>query len=162
MARRKQDRDARPPTTGPHWTDQDPLGDDLVRALREFFSIPGVEGIGQPVTVISPSDLPPDLLGLVERLKAGAVEVDEEMILLTIPTPRGRHRGRHPVAHRLRRSFLLPCQHALKSGVPAGDVIALLDGAKRAVVARASSRDVWSGEDAKPTTGSSGPPVEDG
>ena len=162
MARRKQDRDARPPNTDPDGTDRDPLAADLLRALRGFFPIPGAEGIGQPVTVLSPSGLPPDLLGLVERLRAGAVEVEEEMILLTIPTPRGRRRGRHPVAHRLRRSFLLHCQHALESGVPAGDVIALLDGATRAVVARGASRDGPSGEDDKPTAGSSGPPVEGG
>ena len=120
MARRKQDRDARPPNTVPDGTDRDPLTDDLLRALRGFFSIPGVEGIGQPVTVISPSDLPTDLLGLVERLRAGAVEIDEEMILMTIPTPRGRRRGRHPVADRLRRSFLLLCHHAWKAASPPG------------------------------------------
>ena len=121
-----------------------------------------MEGIGRPVTVLSPSDLPPDFLGLVERLRAGAVELDEEMILLTIPTPRGRRRWRHPVADRIRRSFLLLCHHALESGVPAGDVIALLDGAKRAVVARGTPREGRSGEDAEPTAGSSGPPVEGG
>jgi len=105
MARRKHDRDARPPTTDPDGTDQDPLADDLLRALRGILSITGAEGIGQPVTVLSPSDLPPDFPSFVERLRAGAVEVDEEMILLTIPTPRGRRREQHPVADRLRRSL---------------------------------------------------------
>lgn len=162
MARRKHDRDAKPPTTDPDGTDQDPLADDLLRALRGFLSIPGVEGIGRPVTVLSPSDLPPDFLGLVERLRAGAVEADEEMILLTIPTPLGRRRGKHPVADRLRRSLLLLCRHALESGVPAGDLIALLDAAKRGVVARGAYRDGRSGEVAKPTTGRSGPLVEGG
>jgi len=162
MARRKHDRDAKPPTTDPHGTDQDPLADDLVRALQGILSIPGVEGIGRPVTVLSPSDLPPDFLGLVERLRAGAVEVDEEMILLTIPTSRGRRRGRHPVADRLRRSFLLLCRHAPESGLPAGDLIALLDAAKRGVVARGTSRVGRPGEDAKPTIDTSKPPVEGG
>jgi hypothetical protein len=162
MARRKQDRDAKPPITVPDGTNQDPLTDDLLRALRGILSIPGVEGIGQPVTVLSPSDLPPDFLGLVERLRAGAVEEDEEMILVTIPTSRGRRRGQHPVADRLRRSFLLLCRHALESGVPAGDVIALLDGAKRGVVARGTPRGGRSGEDAKKAIGTSEPPVEGG
>jgi hypothetical protein len=78
------------------------------------------------------------------------------MILVTIPTSRGRRR----VADRLRRSFLLLCHHALESGVPAGDVIALLDGAKRDIVARGALRDGRSGKNAEPTTGTSGPPVE--
>jgi hypothetical protein len=78
MARRKQDRDAKPPNMGPDGNNQEPLADDLLRALRGILSIPGVEGIGQPVTVISPSDLPPDFLGLVERLRAGAVEEDND------------------------------------------------------------------------------------
>jgi hypothetical protein len=137
MARRKQDRGAKPPTRGPDETDQDPLTDDLIRALRGFFSIPGVEGIGRPVTVLSPYNLPPDLLGLVQRPRSGAVEVDEEMILPAIPTPRGQRRGRHPVADRLRRSFHLLCRHSWESEVPAGVVMALLDGSKRDVVARA-------------------------
>jgi hypothetical protein len=161
MARRKQDHGAKLPTTGPHGTDQDPLGDGLVRSLRGFFSIPGVEGIGQPVTVLSPSDLPPDFLGFVERLRAGAVEVDEKMILLTVPTSRRRRRGQHPVSDQLRRSFLL-CHYALKSGVPTGDLIALLDGAKRAVLARGTPRDRQSGENAEPTRGALEPPGEGG
>jgi hypothetical protein len=127
-----------------------------------LFTIPGVEGIGQPVTVLSPYDLPPDFLGFVERLRAGAVEEDEEMVLLTIPISRGRRRGEHPVANRLRRSFLLLCRHALESGVPAADVVALLDGAKRTVGAKGHSRGGRTGKDAKSTTDTTEPPAEGG
>jgi hypothetical protein len=66
--------------------------DELAGALRALLTIQGVEGIGQPVTLLTPGVLPPDLLGFVEQLRAGPIELDEEMILITIPASRGRRR----------------------------------------------------------------------
>jgi hypothetical protein len=162
MAWRKPNRSAAPRNAPDDGTDQGLLPDELLQVLRGLLTIPGVEGIGQPVTVLSPFDLPPDFLGFVERLRAGAVEEDKEMVLLTIPTSRGRSRGKHPVTNRLRRSFLLLCRHALQSGVPAVDVMALLDGAKRIVSAKKDSRGRRARKDAKPTTGTPEPPVQGG
>ena len=75
------------------------------------------------------------------------------MVLVTVPAPRGRHREGPPVADRL-------C-HALDRGVPAGEVLALLDEAKRSVGAKRSSRGGRTGKDADPTTATSGRPLED-
>lgn len=132
MARRRRGpaRGAKPSEETPDEADPAPLTDELLRALRELFTIPGVEGVGQPVTIISPADLPIDFLGFVERLRADAIEVDEEMVLLTIPAVRGRRRDGHPTTRRLRESLRLLCRHALDSGVPSGDVMTLLDDAK--------------------------------
>jgi len=58
--------------------------------------------------------------------------------------------------------FLLLCRHTLESGVPAGDVIALLDAAKRGVVARGTPRGGRSGDDAKPTIDTLEPPANGG
>jgi hypothetical protein len=104
---------------------------------------------------------PPDLMGFVKRLRAGAVEEGEEMVLVTVPAPRGRHREGHPVADRLRRALSILCCHALDRGVPAGEVLALLDGAKRSVGAKRSSRGGRTEKDADPTTATSGRPLED-
>ena len=160
MARRKLNREVSPRNAARDGTGQGPLSDDLLQALRGLFTIPGVKGIGQPVTVLSPYDLPPDFLGFVERLRAGAVEGGEEMVLLNITTSRGRSRGGHPVANRLRRSFLL--LHALESGFPAADVTALLDGAKRTVGAKGHPRGSRTGKGARPTTGTAESPAEGG
>ena len=103
MARRprRQARDSKPPRAADDEADRTPLDDDLLRALREVFAIPGVDGIGQPVTVLSPYDLPPDFLGFVERLRAGAIEEDEELVLVTIPAPPGCTSGKYRAADRL-------------------------------------------------------------
>jgi hypothetical protein len=104
--------------------------DELGEAIRSLLTIQGVEGIGQPVTVLMPDDLPPDLLGFVERLRMGPIEIDEEMILITIP-PRRQRRKELPAVDRLRQSLLLLGQYALDQGVSAEDVRKLLDEARR-------------------------------
>jgi hypothetical protein len=159
--RRKRPRDAKPPGAADDEAMRASLADDLLRAIREVVTIPGVDGIGQPVTVLSPYDLPPDLLGFVERLRAGAVEEDEEMLLVTIPAPRVGGRGEHPTADRLRQALSLLCLHALDCGVPTGDVMALLDGAKRGIVAKGPSRGGRTRRDTEPTTGAAERPLGD-
>ena len=49
-------------------TARDRLSEEIGEAIRSLITIEGVEGIGKPVTVISPGDLPPEFLGFVERL----------------------------------------------------------------------------------------------
>jgi hypothetical protein len=105
--------------------------DELAGAFRALLTIEGVEGIGQPVTVISPGDLPPEFLGFVERLRAGAIELDEETILITIPASRGRRRKTHPVRERLRQSLHFLCRYATDKGVSVEDLGALPDEARR-------------------------------
>jgi hypothetical protein len=106
-------------------------------ALRALFTIEGVEGIGQDVTVITPADLPPHLLGFVELLKAGPVgHDDEEMVVLTLTPSRGRRRTERPVLERVRQSLLLLCRYAEDKGVSAEEVGALLDEARRRVGSR--------------------------
>jgi hypothetical protein len=94
-------------------------------------TIEGVTGIGEPVAVISPGDLPPDFLGFVERLRAGAIELHEEMILITIRAPRSRRRKKNPVLERVRQALLVLCRHATDNGVSAEDVRVLLDEVRR-------------------------------
>ncbi|MFI5457754.1 MAG: hypothetical protein ACHRXM_20115 [Isosphaerales bacterium] len=53
------------------------MSEEISEAIRSLLTIEGVEGIGKPVTVISPGDLPPELPGFVERCRAGAIELDE-------------------------------------------------------------------------------------
>jgi hypothetical protein len=77
-------------------TDRDRLFEEISEAIRSLMTIKGVEGIGKPVTVISPGDLLPEFLGFIERLRAGAIELDEEMILVTIRAGRGRRWKKNP------------------------------------------------------------------
>jgi hypothetical protein len=105
--------------------------DELTGALRALLTIPGVEGVGQPVTLISPADLPPDVLGFVERLRGGPIEIDEEMLLITLAGSHGRRRKREPVVERLRQALILLSRYATDKGAFAGDVLALLDETKR-------------------------------
>ncbi len=104
--------------------------DELAGALRDLMMIEGVEGIGQPVTVISPGDLAPEFLGFVERLRAGAIELDEEMILITISS-QGRGRNQRPILERLRQALFVLCRYAADNGVSTEDVGVLLDEARR-------------------------------
>jgi hypothetical protein len=106
------------------------LADELCDAIRSLLTIQGVEGIGQPVTVLTPDDLPPDLLGFIERLRGGPIELDEEMILLNLP-PRRQRCKELPAADRLRRALLLLGQYALDQGVCAEALSKLFDEARR-------------------------------
>lgn len=96
---------------------------DLAEAVRSFLTIEGVDGVGQPVTRISPGDLPPDLLGFVERLRGGAVETEDEMLLLTLPAGSPLAVSPDAVAHRLRAAFAVLCDYAAGHGLSA-DVVA--------------------------------------
>ena len=113
------------------------LGQELAAAFKALFTIEGVEGVGQPVTVIDAGDLPPDFLGFVERLRGGATEVDEEMLLITIAASQVRRRKREPALERLRQALVILCRYATDKGVSAGDVAVVLDAAKRQVTSQA-------------------------
>ncbi len=109
---------------GPPSDDRNPESDDgrfhdLAGAIRDLISIPGVEDIGQPVMLISPGDLPMDLLALVERLRGGFIEVDEEMLLITLPESSvlGRGPETNPVVARIREALLILCRYAAAKGV---------------------------------------------
>jgi hypothetical protein len=103
--------------------------DDLAGMIHSLLSVEGVEGIGKPIILISPSDLPLDVLCLVERLRGGAIESDEEMILITLAGSRGRRRC-DPILKRLEQVILLLGRDAIDKGVTVGDVVALLDTVK--------------------------------
>jgi hypothetical protein len=98
--------------------------------IRSLLTIEGVDGIGKPVTVISPGDLPLEFLGFVERLRASTIELDEEMILITIRAGGGRRWKNNPIPERVRRALLTLCRYATDSGVSAEEVIGLLDEVK--------------------------------
>jgi hypothetical protein len=108
-------------------TARDRLFEEISEAIRSLLAIEGVEGIGKPVTVISPGDLPPEFLGFVERLRAGAIELDEEMIVITIRAGRSRRWKKSPILERVRRALLTLCRHATDNGVSAEEVSGLLD-----------------------------------
>jgi hypothetical protein len=118
------------------------LVEEISEAIRSLLTIEGVEGIGKPVTVISPGDLPPEFLGFVERLRAGAIERNEEMILITIRAGRGRRWKKNPILERVRRILLVLCSHATDSGVSAEEVSELLDEVGRGLgTPKGKSRD---------------------
>ena len=123
-------------------TARDRLSEEISEAIRSLLTIEGVEGIGKPVTVISPGDLPPEFLGFVERLCAGAIELDEEMIVITIRAGRGRRWKKSPILERVRRALLALCRHATDNGVSAEEVSGLLDEVRRGLgTAKRKSRD---------------------
>lgn len=115
------------------------LVDELAGSLKALLAIEGVEGVGQPVTVLSPGDLPPHLLGFVELLRAGAVEDDEEMVILTIAMPR-RRRKEHHTLERVRQALLLLCRYAQGKGTPIEEIEAVLDEARRGLRSRTGPR----------------------
>ena len=114
----------------PHALANDPALAELIGAIRALLTIEGVEGIGQPVMLLSLADLPSDVLGVVERLKGGCIEVDEEMLIVTLSRSSGR--GKKAVLRRLRKAFILLSRHAKNNGATREDVMALLDDVKRA------------------------------
>ena len=123
-------------------TDRDRLFEEIREAIQSLLTIEGVEGIGEPVTVISPGDLPPEFLGFVERLRAGASELDEEMIVITIRAGQGRRWKKNPILDRVRRALLALCRHARDKGVSAEAVCGLLDEVRRGLGApKGKSRD---------------------
>jgi hypothetical protein len=75
--------------------------------------------------------LPLEFLGFVERLRAGAIELDEEMIVITIRAGRGRRWKKNSILERDRRVLLTLCRDATASGVSAEEVSGLLDEVKR-------------------------------
>jgi hypothetical protein len=103
----------------------------LTEAIRALLTIEGVEGVGQPVMLLSLADLPPDFLGFVERLRGGCIEDDEEMLVITLAGSTRPHRGKETVLARLRQAVTLLSRHARDKGATPGDVIALLDEVKR-------------------------------
>src|SRR4051794_30801863 len=107
----KHPRHTRPGGSGDDEAAYQDLGDGLSGVLDALFSIEGVEGVGQDVTVLRPWDLPPHLLGFVELLRAGAIERDEEIILITVPPTGGRRRKKQLVLERVRQSLLLLCRY---------------------------------------------------
>jgi len=106
------------------------LGQELAAVFEALFTIEGVEGVGQPVTVIDAGDLRPDFLGFIERLRGGAIEVDEEMLLITIAASQVRRRKRESALERLRQALGILCRYAADKGIPAGEVAVVLDEAK--------------------------------
>jgi hypothetical protein len=107
------------------------LSKELGEAIRALLTIEGVEGIGKPVTLISPADLPPDFLGFVERLRAGPIELDEEMLLITLAGSGKRGRRRKPANERVRQALVVLGRFALDQDMTTSDVMALFDEAKR-------------------------------
>lgn len=107
--------------------------EDLAGAIRELLSIPGVEDIGQPVTLISPGDLPMDMLAFVERLRGGFIEVDEEMLLITIPesSVRGRRPVTDPTVERIRDALIILCRYATTKGLAPFTLRTLLEALAR-------------------------------
>ena len=95
---------------------------ELAGIIQSLLTVEGVEGIGQPVTLITPSDLPPDFLCLIERLCGGAIENDEEMILITLANLRRRRQHSDPILERLRQAILLLGLHAMDNGATVGDL----------------------------------------
>jgi hypothetical protein len=81
--------------------------------------------------VISPGDLPPEFLGFIERLRAGAIELDEEMIVITIRAGQGRRWKKNSILERVRRALLALCRHAMDNGASAEEVSGLLDEVRR-------------------------------
>jgi hypothetical protein len=116
--------------TSPKDDPGDILGAQLADALVALLTIEGVEDIGKPVTVISPDDLPPDFLGFIERLRGGAIELEEEMLLLTLAPLPGRRRKRELALERLRQALAVLCRHATEKGVSAAEIAAVLEEAK--------------------------------
>jgi hypothetical protein len=109
----------------------------LAEAIRTLLSIEGVEGIGQPVTLISPGDLPLDFLGFVDRLRGGSIELDEEILVITLVRQgRGRKR-KNPVFEQLRQTLDILTRYATDKSVSTNDVLALLEEAKQKLRRRA-------------------------
>lgn len=102
----------------------------LAGEIESLLALEGVEGIGLPVTLLSPADLPPDLLGFVERLRGGAIELDEEMLLIILTGSRSRSRN-DTVLKRLQQALLVLGRYAMEKGVPTDDILTLLDKTKR-------------------------------
>ena len=102
---------------------------ELTGAIRALLTIEGVQGIGEPVTLLSLPDLPPDILGVIERLQGGGIEVGEEMLIVTLSRSSGR--GKKAVLRRLREALILLGRHARNNGATCEDVVTLLDDVKR-------------------------------
>jgi len=113
------------------------LIEELAAAIQAVLTVESVEGIGQPVTVIDPGGLRPDFLGFIERLRGGAIEIDEEMLLITLAEPRGRRRKKALALHRLRQTLVLLCRYVMDQGVTIDDVVAVLDEATRKLIPQA-------------------------
>jgi hypothetical protein len=103
---------------------------ELTSAISALLTIEGVEGVGQPVTVINPGDLQPDLLGVIERLRGGPIKLNEEMLLITFAVSQAQRRKGNPALDRLRSSLLLISRYAMKQGISTEDVLALFDETK--------------------------------
>ena len=102
----------------PHALANDPALAELIGAIRDLLTIEGVEGIGQPVMLLSLADLPSDVLGVVERLKGGCIEVGEEMLIVTLSRSSGRGGKRRFCVVSARRSSFLAAMR--RTTVPAG------------------------------------------
>jgi hypothetical protein len=103
---------------------------ELTSAIGALLTIEGVEGVGQPVTVINPGDLRLDFLGFIERLRGGHIKLNEEMLLITFTVSQAKRRKRNPALDRLRSSLLLISSYAMKQGISTEDVLALFDETK--------------------------------
>lgn len=108
----------------------DRIGKELAAAVQALLTIEGVEGIGQPVTVIHPGDLRPQFLGFIERLAGGAIEPNDEMLLVTLAALRRRRRRGEAALERIRQAVSVLCRYAQEKGASAADVAAVLDEAK--------------------------------
>ena len=80
--------------------------------------------------LLSLADLPPDILGFVERLRGGCIEDDEEMLVITLAHSPRPHRRKEAVLARLRQAVILLGRHAKDKGATAGEVMAVLDQVK--------------------------------
>lgn len=112
--------------------DSSRVGKELAAAVQALLTIEGVEGIGQPVTVIDPGELRAEFLAFIERLRGGAIELDEELLVVNLAAIRRRRRWKQePALERLRQALFVLCRYAQQKGTSAADVIAALDEAKR-------------------------------
>ena len=125
-------------TSGDDAGDQDM--EQLTEAIRALVTIEGVEGVGQPVTLIFPADLPFDFLGFVERLRGGAVEVDDEMLLITLAAGKRPRRARRSAKQRLRETLMLLGRHAVDNNIAMSEVLALFDETRLKLSKKSATR----------------------
>ena len=137
---KKRDKNHRRVGTAIHHNTAHDLGmEQLTEAILALMTIEGIEGVGQPVMLISPADLPLDFLGLIERLRGGTIEVDDEMLLITLASGRKQRRARRSAKQRLREALMLLGCHAIDHGVVPDDVLAVFDQTKHKLSKKSTS-----------------------
>lgn len=114
---------------------EDKVLETIADALAKLMTIPGVEGVGEPVTVIIPDDLPPDFMGFIERLAGGYIESNQECLLISIPgqTDQIGNQGTQCVANRIKKAMLVLCQFGLEKGVETKEVKKIIHETEKAL-----------------------------